>query len=836
MAITQWNGDQYPMGTPDGGDGQRPHFPQNRRAPQPQPPTPSGIDIFTLWAAVRDQWKFIARVGASVLLVALTATLLMRPNFKATGRLYLGELDAKNKAAAAAGEFDIVGGGPSDVASELEIIKSRSLLLQAIATSGLNASIVPKGWTSPRMWKWLLLRRDPRLMQGAKNELAVTSASLAEGALEPQAFEVRFTSPREYELYAEHALVAKGELDRELKIPAATFTLHAAPTGGPQTGAAYDLTVAPLDDAVDKALDGLTVTAAKLSASSSDMVKVITLDFAHRSPPVAARFLKDLMHAYLDERQAWKTADATAAETFVSDQLSGMRQSLDGTQKKLADYRSTTSGVVMDNEAKAMIEQMAKYEEQRVAARLQVSSLSDIKRILKNPNPPVEAYLLGEASDTVLEGLGRSLAASRQQLTDLQGKFHDTAPDVINQKAQIAAQLETIRNYVTGRLARAQENLNALTGIIQQFETKLKTVPGAELGLSQLSRESDVYSKLYSYLLERQQQAAIQKASTVSKNRVLDMPQVPGLESAPRVALSLASGIIGLVLGICIVIFRRFCATTLQSEVDVRQAVGGAPLLASVPHWSKLTAGRSEHVSSIKMFDSMISDGLSSSAEAFRTLRTNLYQSGRVRAGHVILLTSPSSGDGKTLTTLSLAAMLAADQKWVLVLDADLRKPSHHKLTGGDEGAGLRGVLNGQANWRDVVRPISGKFGEFFSIAAGRPSPGELSSERMARFLIDARSRYDFVLIDGPSFPLFADALLLSPLADEVVTVVRLGHTPRDITEEHVRRIAAAAHAHSVVVNDAAPVKAHSYTRSSQPPPPRGGLSKLWTRSLPPPG
>ncbi len=124
------------------------------------------------------------------------------------------------------------------------------------------------------------------------------------------------------------------------------------------------------------------------------------------------------------------------------------------------------------------------------------------------------AFLMGEANDTVLEGMADSLTKERAKLADLEARFNEVAPDVREQRARVDAQLASVRSYVSSRAARAQDSLSSLGGLIQQLQEKLKTVPGAELGLSQLSRESEVYSRTYSYLLERQQQAAIIKAST----------------------------------------------------------------------------------------------------------------------------------------------------------------------------------------------------------------------------------------------------------------------------------------------------------------------------------
>jgi tyrosine-protein kinase Etk/Wzc len=181
---------------------------------------------------------------------------------------------------------------------------------------------------------------------------------------------------------------------------------------------------------------------------------------------------------------------------------------------------------------------------------------------------------------------------------------------------------------------------------------------------------------------------------------------------------------------------------------------------------------------------------------------------------------------------LSLAATLAADGKWVLVIDADLRKPSHHILAGYHEEQGLRGILRGQCEWRDVVKTVAVENGEFFSISAGKMGPTELmSNDRMARFLIEARSRYDFVLIDAPSFPLVADALVLAPSVDSVLSVMRLQKTPRTLAAEHVKRLSRVAHDFGIIVNGAAAQRLYGYDAGNYGvEPPRRSFWSFGTR------
>lgn len=783
-----------------------------------------GVDLGQLWSTLRESKRFILTFALLLFCAVVAHTMMSRMTFRSTGRLYLGELESKR---GNSGELDISGGGQGDVGSEIEILKSQSLVTRGILDAGLNVAITPVGWQAPRFWRWLASERDMRELDLAPKQIAAVNTSLVDNSRGPRRYRVEFVDAEWYEVRdAQQRVVGKGRLGEALGLPDMHLTLVPGTKGSPAPGARYDVTVNPLDAMTDAVLGALNVTAPKSVGSES--AKVVSLEFTDRSPYFAATFLRKLMRGYLDERQAWKTEDASAAETFVTDQLRGLRDSLDKSEQKLAEYRSNTRGVVLDNEAKVMIEQVGKYEEQRVAARLQVAALSEVKRALKLPNPPTEAFLLGEANDTVLEGLSHALAEARTVYEDAQEQFGASSVQAQKQHAQVDVQLQMIRNYVSSRLARAEENLRELNSIIGQFEQKLRTVPGAELGLAQLGRESEVYSRVYSYLLERQQQAAITKASTVSKNRILDFPQEPYREDTPKLLLRLLSAPLALLLGAVLVLVHRMFASTLQSASEVRRAAYGVPVYASIPRRPRIK-GRTKTLSDAHSIDVLARAPNSPFAEAFRTLRTNLYHWGPAEQGRVTLFTSPTPGDGKTTCVLSLAGILTADKKRVLVVDADLRKPSHHDLTDQGQGPGLRGILSGQCHWIDVVHPVRLSVGTYDSISAGKMAPAELlSSERMSRFVNDAKQHYDFILLDSPSFPLVSDALVLSDVADCVMSVFRLRNTPRKLAAEHVRGLSSAAEVYGAIINDAHTVGTAypgstravrvSFDRPSEPP------------------
>ena len=760
------------------------------------------LDVSQLWGMVRDNARLVFAIGGTVFVLVMAHCLTSPMTFRSTARMYLGENE--DKPAVGSTSLDIGAGGVSAASSEIEVLRSRSMVKRAILASGLNVRIAPPGWQEPRFWHWLLSRRDPELLDVAAHQVNATETYLADDLYTSRTYHAKFISSKEYTLEGPGIEGARGALGQPFKAAGLTMTLVAG-RAGVRPSDQFDITVEPSDETVERVLSNLSVSVPK-SGSGTEPVRVLLLEFTGSSRRLTAAFLEQLMRGYLDARHAWKTEDASAAEAFVTDQLRSMQQSLDRTQEKLAEYRADNSVVVTTNEAEAMVGQMSRFEEQRVAAQLQVQALRDIKRALKSENTPIESYMFGEASDEVLQQLARSLSEAREKLSDLQTRYSDSAPEMRQQKAQVQSQLAAIRNYVDGRLARAERNVAALSSVIGNFESKLKSVPGAELGLSQIGRESEVYSRMYSFLLERQQQAAISKASTVSKNRILDYPQVPLREDSPKLALHLASGVLGLLLGAALVILRGLFSGVFRRENDVRGVLGPVQVFARIPlrPTARKIPKNSEPVPSPPIFDVMALQPDGGYAEAFRSLRTNLYRALPGEHGKVVLVTSPSLGDGKTTCALSLAAMLAADNRRVLVIDADVRKPTHHALFGVPQEPGLRDVVQqSTGRWRDAIRTLCLSVGWFDAISAGVGANAELLSEGyFSAFLVNARSHYDFIVLDSPSYPIVSDPLVLAPISDFVLSVLRLGSTPRRLAEEHLTGIFTVARGYAVVVNN----------------------------------
>ena len=765
------------------------------------------ITLTDVWAIVLRQRWTVAACAAAILGVVGAVTFLSPMKFRARGSLYLGELQEPRPSQSAMPEqLDFLGGRSGDVGTEIEILRSRTLIKRAVLASGLNVWLAPRDWSPPTYWRWRVEHRASHLLDAGARQVQAAGAELADARAGGSEFTIRFGDAGSYEIGNGQRPVGTGTLGAPFKAGALSLTLLAGAEGPPPAGATFRMHVTSADELADLAARELVVTMPRMGGTG-EAVKVVAVEFKHPSPRASAAFVASLMRAYLESRQSWKMEEATAAETFVTSQAQAIKRELDAAEQRLAEYKAHSNVVALGDESRGLIDQLGKYEEQRIAARLQVDAFDRIQEVIGKPDATVERYLMGEKEDPVLASLSNNLALARQELQHIEERFTAEAPATVEQRAQVQNQLKMVKDYVVGRSARAQRQLASLNQMIAQFEGKLKTVPAAELDLAQLTRTAEVLAKTYSFLIERQQQATVAKASTISRSRVLDTPEIPYREDSPALALRLVLGaLMGLLAGLVVVVLRWMLSGKLQSDRQVLRTLGQRPLWAAVPH-DDLRARKTLPWGTPSAF-----------AEAFRHLRTSIYCDG-AEADNVVVVTSPSAGDGKTLCTISLAAALATDGKRVLVVEADMRKPSLGALLPVSRAGDLAELLTGAQSWFDAVTTVAVGSRAFDVIAAHdvRSDSSELlSSARFTDVLDYARATYDFVLIDSPPFPLLSDALILARQAGRLISVLRLGNTTRHAAERHLQGLALIAARHGVIVNDAdADAAADAYYQAS---------------------
>ncbi len=176
-------------------------------------------------------------------------------------------------------------------------------------------------------------------------------------------------------------------------------------------------------------------------------------------------------------------------------------------------------------------------------------------------------------------------------------------------------------------------------------------------------------------------------------------------------------------------------------------------------------------------------------AEQYRQLRTRLSLAEGANAIRTVLITSPQKGEGKSLTSANLALTMAQElQRRVVLIEADLRKPSLQQLFGLQSGPGLSEYLSGAVDLQQAMRVLPDHHLTVIPAGATPANPAELlGSTAMRRLLDQLRTTFDRVILDTPPVLPLADVAILAPMVDGALMVVRAGYTPKPAIENALR-------------------------------------------------
>jgi protein-tyrosine kinase len=194
----------------------------------------------------------------------------------------------------------------------------------------------------------------------------------------------------------------------------------------------------------------------------------------------------------------------------------------------------------------------------------------------------------------------------------------------------------------------------------------------------------------------------------------------------------------------------------------------------------------------VELSEKLVTSGQAAqvAVEQYRKLATTLHQAQALRNVKIVMVASAMAGEGKTLTAVNLALTLSDSLgRKVLLIDADLRRPSVHKMFQFENSTGL---IDGLRSKEEPRLNLVNATPNLSVLPAGRPSADALSglaSDRMKQILDDARARFDWVVIDTPPVMLLSDAKLLAEMADAVVLVIRAGSTPIGLIQRAVESL-----------------------------------------------
>jgi len=569
------------------------------------------------------------------------------------------------------------------------------------------------------------------------------------------------------------------------------------------------------------------------------------------SANLAAAIANRHVSSYIDWVRNARVEQQARGLAFLKSQSEELREKVADLEREMADYAEANSIVAVNQDENITAQKMSQLNRLLTDATARRIEAENIYREAERS--------LSEAAagydDSSTQSMRGDLARLQAEYGQLAAKFTSSYPKVQQLQAQIANlkrsiedQRKQISSGLKAKFLASQQEEKNLQEELEQQKSRTFELSKRQVQFNVLNRELTSSRDLLQSVLKQMKETSLAVESNASNISIVDQAVVPSNASYPRKKLWVLAGLFaGLGLGTILAFLLNYMddtirtpeesvrllqipnlgvvpsfaldapapnrqqagdddpivrGTAVQGELEVQIGDSSAPQLPASEGATELSPAIAPSSSSPIMF---VNNPKSLASEAYRTIRTGILLSQAGQPPRTILISSAQSSEGKTTSTVNLAASLASAGGRVVLVDADLRRPSVHKHFGLQrELPGLVEVVTGQAtidqvSIRNLVKRIT-------IIPAGRipPNPAELLGSLEMAGIIDAlAAEYDYVLIDSPPILPVTDSVILSRYVDGVVLVIRGASTPKKVAKDARHRLSAVgARVLGTILND----------------------------------
>jgi polysaccharide biosynthesis transport protein len=538
--------------------------------------------------------------------------------------------------------------------------------------------------------------------------------------------------------------------------------------------------------------------------------RLIEISFESTDRQLAAQVVNALTSDYIEQNLQSRWDASQNATEWLSRQLLDAQAKVEKSQDALQKYARENGLLFLDNDKGSteniVAQRLRELQDALTKAQAERFEKESVYHLLEDGDYGSIPEVFG---NKLMQDLTEKLAELERDRSKLTTIFNPDYPRL----KEIQNQIDDLQGVLTAERDRAAQGLtNAYRAAVereqmlrdafkeQQAEANLIAEKSVQYNI--LKREADTTERLYTGLLEKMKETGVSASLKAPNVRVVDAAFPPLKPDRPKILLNLMMGLVlGLCLGTGAAFLQEHLDNTLKTPEDSERFLQ-LPTLAFVPivrpahnHGAMhliyerarvltgKTNGNNHGSAAISPWSHTEANGHTLAlAEAFHGLRTSVLFSIAKRPPVSLLVTSTQSGEGKTTVAANLAVSLAQLGDPVLLIDADLRRPSVHQFFGLTNSAGLVNYLAGHSDWRSLVRNTEPPGLSALLSGPAPPNPVNLlSSEFMRTLLREASQQYKYAILDSPPLLNLADSRILSTLVDGLILVVAAGITPRDV-------------------------------------------------------
>ena len=706
----------------------------------------SDLDIRRLLFTYLRNWYWIALAVAIGFFGARLYLRYTTPIFEVSGTVLIDE--EQNGALSQEAIVSEMGFTPSsDVADELQILRSRDLMRGVVDSLDLEVRIFGEG----RIKDSELYNRSPLYITYQKPLARSVTLRL------------QIIDDRDYMLLSEQADSLLGRFGTPLTWQQDTFVIGASGTVEP--GETYRIELGTPD--------GIAANyAGRLGVSQVEESSVIRLRLEDAVPEKAVDIISTLIILYNERVLNEKNEAGRNTLAFIDERLGFITEELYSVEQEVEGFKeSNEMPVDLSIRAERYLEQLQELDQQKTELELRRDMLARMAAYLDLDDfrsLPVSEDLLGATLNTLIQDYN--------QLVFERENFLETATPENPGVSTYNEQLSFIQSNIRLAIETMQENLSnqlaTVTDRIQPLEDRIARVPRNERQLLQIMRQQQIKEQLFLFLLQKREETALSVAAQTADARVLDRPTQRGRVSPIPMRIYAIACMLGMALPIGVLTLRVLLDNKIRSRDDLEE-------LTQIPFLGSIAESRNQEIIVVRK------GSRSAIAEMFRLLRTNLLFNAAGASSKVVLVTSSVSGEGKTFISINLGSSLALSGKRVLLVGLDLRKPKLSRyLTGTKDHRGITNYLVGKDLTLDQLIQQVPEYDNLFFLPCGPlpPNPAELlMTEKLQQALRDLRSAFDYVILDTSPVGLVTDALLLEDQVDQSIVVARSDFTTHNL-------------------------------------------------------
>jgi tyrosine-protein kinase Etk/Wzc len=514
---------------------------------------------------------------------------------------------------------------------------------------------------------------------------------------------------------------------------------------------------------------------ADLSAvATSQTSSLIRVGFKGHNPYKVTDFLNGLTSFYLERNIERKNRIALSTVDFIDSQISNIADSLSSAEYRLKSFRSAHNVMDLSFQGQQIVEKLSELETEKDNLNVQKQYYSYLKNYLSN-SQEVNDLLVPPSSMKVSDPILTNLITQMLTLSSKRASLLRTNANQDNlYLSDINIQIDNLRKTISENV---NNTLNTIDNGIKEINYRMATLssqisqmPKTELQLKGIERKFKLNDNIYTFLLQKRSEAQIARASSMPDYEIIDpaLVSVSGIVSPKKKLNYIIALFMGLFLPVSVILVKDFFNNKITEPGQIESATT-FPIIGKVFHNFRRT----------KL---VVNDRPNSSVtESFRAIRTNFEFFSDGGRKQILLVTSATSGEGKTFCSMNLASVFALNGHKTVLLEFDLRRPKIHEEFNSSNMIGINSYLIGKAIIEDIIMPTHIENLDLISAGPAAPNPAELiSSEKTAEFIEKLKEMYDYIIIDSAPAGIIAETFILMKYTDINIFVVRLNRTIRE--------------------------------------------------------